>query len=195
MCSPGSSGARNISTREQLRSNHRNTGTAVLPRRSILNETVGVRKNALAGDRSAYGYRPRHSDNGQPAQSRSRGAAVQAICWRRSRFWRRRFRTPWVGAGPWRFRGTRVRDEPSGFGHGRFETHCLRSGLPPERLLRVLVGDTGASAALAFAEHSHEHSASACNMRNCICCMGIGRYRRPVCTRDRPFTGPVRLQA
>src|SRR6202030_1659119 len=79
MCSPGSPGARNISTREQLRSNRSNTGTAVLPRRSILNETVGVRKNALAGDRSGHGYRPRHSDNGQRAQSRSRGAAVQAI--------------------------------------------------------------------------------------------------------------------
>ena len=157
-------------TRQQLRSNRRNIGTAVLPRRSILNKTVGVRKNALAGDRSGYGYRPRHSNNRQPAQLRSRGAAVHAICWRRSRFWRRRFRTPWVGAGPWRFRGARVRDEPSGFGHGRFEAHCLRD---PDYHPNGYY-DTGAGAALAFAEHSHEHSASACNMRNCICCMGIG---------------------
>jgi hypothetical protein len=120
MCSPGSSRARNISTREQLRSNRSNTGTAVLPRRSILNETVG------GSEECGYAEDDSHSRCDHLL-------ACRPFAWRRSRFWRRRFRTPWVGAGPWRFRGARVRDEPSGFGHGRFEAHCLRSGLPPER--------------------------------------------------------------
>jgi hypothetical protein len=139
----------------------------------------GVRKNALAGDRSGHGYRPRHSDNGQPAHSRSRGAAVQTILVAEVTVLAAAVSHAMGWRWPWRFRGARVCDEPSGFGRGRFEAHCLRSGLPPERLLRVLVGDTGASAALAFAEHSHEHSASSCNMRDCICRMGIGANAGP----------------
>lgn len=113
------------------------------------------------------------SDNGQPAQSRSRGAAVQAICWRRSRFWRRRFRTHGLALAHGGFAG-------QGFAMNRAVSAMVVSrpiACDPDYHPNGCYGYYLVIRARALRSHlrsSHEHSASACNMRDCICRMGIG---------------------